>query len=118
VESRVQIDLEGFSRKGARLLKNRVVLTMNRSSLSPSTPPYIGGGAEDFVMYKLQTAGDTLSSSRIITSLIPNISLTSISTLYWASKLRNLRVVGLQRTPGTFFGRPIWDAYVNRRPCQ
>jgi hypothetical protein len=69
VESRGQVDLEGFSRKGTLLLKTRVVLTMNRYFISPSTPPYIGGRAEGFVMYKLQTAGDSMSSSRIVTSL-------------------------------------------------
>jgi hypothetical protein len=39
------------------------------SFLSPSTPLYVGGGAEGFVPYKLQTARDSLSSSRRITNL-------------------------------------------------
>jgi hypothetical protein len=69
VESRGQVDLEGFSRKSTRLLKARIVLTMDRSFPSPSTPPYIGGGAEGFVIHKLQITGDSLSLSRIVTSL-------------------------------------------------
>jgi hypothetical protein len=41
-----------------------------------------------------------------------SISIFHIDT-YWASKLHNLRVVGLQLSLGTLSGRPIWDAYVS-----
>ena len=97
MESKGQVDLEGFSRKGARLLKTRVMLAEDRSFLSPSTPPYIGGGAEGFVIHKLQSSGDYLSPSRNSYKSIFLIQFyLSKPTLNWASGLHILRVMGLQ----------------------
>ena len=87
---------------------------MNRSFLCPSTPPYIGGGAEGFVMYKLQSPGDSLSSTRSSYKSLFLIQLYVSKLVHkWASGLHKLRVVDLQQTPGTFFGKPIGDAYVS-----
>ena len=53
--------------------------TMNRCYLCPSTPPYIGGGVEGFIIHKLQSPGGFLTRPARLQVIFPNTTLAFLN---------------------------------------
>ena len=80
---------------------------MIRCFLCPSTPPYIGGGAEGFVLYKLQSPGRFVTHPARLQIILPITTLAFLNTS-WAPESSYSSDSGPSVNPGYY----LWQAHL------